>query len=142
MQIGELAKRTGCAVETIRYYERIGLLARPLRRANNYREYSAAHAERLRFIVNCRALDMSLEEIRALVRAASEPAASCAGVNAVIDEHLVHVRHQLQELRRLERQLRELQRRCVDPGQAEACGILQGLGQTRRNGRRRAGRLH
>jgi Cd(II)/Pb(II)-responsive transcriptional regulator len=137
MHIGELAQRTGVPVETIRYYERVGLVARPARRTNNYREYSTPHAERLRFIVNCRVLDMSIDEIRALLRVADHPSGSCADANATIEQHLAHVRRHLNDLRRLERQLRELQRRCAAPGQAQACGILGRLRETA-TGRRRA----
>lgn len=142
MRIGELAKLAGCPVETIRYYERVGLLARPARRANNYREYSAAHVGRLRFIVNCRTLDMSLDEVRVLLRVADQPAGSCAEVNATVEKHLAHVRRELTELHRLQRQLRELQRCCVEPGQADACGILDGLRAASRPRRRPKGRLH
>lgn len=142
MQIGELAQRTGCPVATIRYYERIGLVARPARRTNNYREYSTVHADRLRFIVNCRALDMSLDEIRALLRVVDTPAGLCVEVNVTVDQHLAHVRRQLSDLRRLERQLRELQRRCVNPGDVEACGILDRLHQAGTKRRRPPARVH
>ena len=65
MKIGELATLTGCPVETIRYYEREGLLPAPSRSAGNYRQYDTAHVERLSFIRHCRSLDMTQEEIRA-----------------------------------------------------------------------------
>ena len=67
MKIGELAKLTDCQVETIRYYEREGLLPEPARSEGNYRLYTQAHVERLTFIRNCRSLDMTLEEIRSLL---------------------------------------------------------------------------
>lgn len=66
IKIGELAKRTGCEVVTIRYYEKEGLLPEPARSDGNFRLYGAAHVERLRFIRHCRSLDMSLSEIRTL----------------------------------------------------------------------------
>jgi len=68
MKIGELAQRTNTPVETIRYYEREGLLAEPVRSEANYRVYEDAHAQRLSFIRHCRGLDMTLEEIRVLLR--------------------------------------------------------------------------
>ena len=67
MKIGELARAAQCSVETIRYYEKEGLLPAPLRTDGNYRDYGPGHIERLRFIRNCRALDMAQEEIRQLL---------------------------------------------------------------------------
>ena len=67
MKIGELAKITDCQVETIRYYEREGLLPQAPRSESNYRIYGAEHTERLGFIRHCRSLDMTLEEIRVLL---------------------------------------------------------------------------
>ena len=68
MKIGELATLTNTQIETIRYYEREGLLAEPRRSEGNYRIYGSAHAERLSFIRHCRGLDMTLDEIRVLLR--------------------------------------------------------------------------
>jgi DNA-binding transcriptional MerR regulator len=90
MRIGDLAQATGTPVETIRFYEREGLLP-PARRAdNNYRVYEHAHAERLALIRHCRGLDMTLEEVRTLLRLRERPAADCAEVNALLDAHLRH----------------------------------------------------
>ena len=72
MKIGELAKRTGCPVETIRYYEREGLLPEPARSEGNYRQYTLAHVERLSFIRHCRSLDMTQDEITIFCTALSE----------------------------------------------------------------------
>ena len=80
MKIGELAARTDCAVETIRYYEREGLLPAPRRSAGNYRQYGETHLERLVFIRNCRVLDMTLQEIKQLLTLREQPRASCGGV--------------------------------------------------------------
>ena len=68
MHIGELARRTGIQVETIRYYEREGLLPEPARSDGNYRVYGPGHLEQLQFIRHCRSLDMSLDEVRTLLR--------------------------------------------------------------------------
>ena len=92
MKIGELAKLTDCAVETIRYYERENLLPEPARSDGNYRVYTQAHAERLTFIRNCRTLDMTLEEIRSLLAFRDSPQDQCESVNALIDEHIHHVK--------------------------------------------------
>jgi Cd(II)/Pb(II)-responsive transcriptional regulator len=125
MKIGELAKATDCAVETIRYYEREQLLPEPARTDGNYRLYTQAHVERLTFIRNCRTLDMTLDEIRSLLRLRDSPAGSCGSVNALIDEHIEHVQARINGLVALQEQLVELRRRCS--AQGEECAILQRL---------------
>ena len=127
MKIGELNRLTGVPVETIRYYEQRKLLPQPERRANNYRYYTEAHADRLGFIRHCRSLDMTLEEIAVLLRVLDTPQASCDTVNQVLDDHIGHVVRRLDELRQLEVQLRELRRRCTHPDEAQHCGILAEL---------------
>ncbi len=84
MKIGDLAKATGSQAETIRYYEREGLLAEPARTDSNYRRYDATHVARLSFIRHCRSLDMTLDEIRALLRFKDDPAANCVAVNELL----------------------------------------------------------
>ena len=108
MKIGELARVTGTPVETIRYYEREGLLAAPARTDGNFRIYEDTHAERLSFIRHCRSLDMSLDEIRILLRFKDAPGANCGDVNTLLDAHIVHVAARIRELRVLERQLKSL----------------------------------
>ncbi|MFS0825409.1 Cd(II)/Pb(II)-responsive transcriptional regulator [Pseudomonas phoenicis] len=125
MKIGELAKLTDCAVETIRYYERERLLPEPARSEGNYRQYTQAHAERLTFIRNCRTLDMTLDEIRSLLNLRDSPEGQCGSVNALIDEHIEHVQARIDGLQALQRQLVELRQRCSEQG-AE-CAILQRL---------------
>ena len=127
MKIGDLASATGTSVESIRYYEREGLLPAPVRTGGNYRDYDPAHAQRLQFIRRCRALDMTLDEVRTLLQFIDTPQDDCAGVNALLDEHLGHVRHRIAELRRLEKELRRLRAQCDSPRAADACGILLGL---------------
>ena len=79
MKIGELAQVGQCTVETVRYYEKEGLLPAPARTAGNFRQYGPIHVERLRFIRNCRALDMTHDEIRALLVLIEQPASDCGG---------------------------------------------------------------
>ena len=124
VKIGELAKSTGTPVETIRYYEREGLLAAPVRSDGNYRVYGAPQAERLSFIRHCRALDMSLDEVRVLLRFRDAPEQNCAGVNALLDEHIQHVARRVVELQALERQLKKLRTQCRKTESALECGIL------------------
>lgn len=130
MKIGELAERSGCLVETIRYYERIGLLAPPERLANNYRAYDEFHAERLLFIRHCRALDMTLDEIRTLLDFRAAPQENCEGVNALLDKHIEHIVDRIANLSLLEAQLRDLRSRCVATGSTGPCEILHALGTT------------
>ncbi|MFT3721450.1 Cd(II)/Pb(II)-responsive transcriptional regulator [Pseudorhodoferax sp.] len=127
MKIGQLATATDTPVETIRYYERAGLLPAAPRTAGNYRDYDAAHVQRLSFIRHCRALDMALEEIRTLLRFQDAPGGDCAGVNALLDAHIGHVAQRIRELRALERQLRALRGQCREAQAAADCGILKSL---------------
>lgn len=127
MKIGELAHVTQTTVETVRYYEKEGLLPVTVRTAGNFRVYGPAHLERLRFIRNCRALDMSHEEIHTLLGLADQPADGCGAINAVFDQHMVHVDERIRELLHLKEQLSVLRQRCQTEQAVDACGILQGL---------------
>jgi Cd(II)/Pb(II)-responsive transcriptional regulator len=127
MKIGELSAASGTVVETIRYYEREGLLPEPARTESNYRSYDSGHLARLQFIRYCRGLDMSLDEIRILLRFKDAPREDCGDVNAVLDEHIGHVSRRIKELRALEKELKELRARCGEARQARECGILEGL---------------
>ena len=127
MKIGELAKVAHCSVETIRYYEKEALLPKTARSEGNFRVYGAVHVERLRFIRNCRNLDMSHEEIHTLLNLADQPAEGCGAVNAVFDQHIAHVEERIQELAQLKLQLNTLRRRCRTEQAVDVCGILQGL---------------
>lgn len=127
MRIGELAQTTGTPVETIRFYEREGLLPAPGRTEGNYRVYMAAHAERLAFARQCRSLDMTLAEVRVLLRFKDMPNADCGEVNELLDEHIGHVAQRIRELRVLEKELRTLRSQCAVPHAAADCGILQGI---------------
>jgi Cd(II)/Pb(II)-responsive transcriptional regulator len=127
MKIGELAHVAQTTVETVRYYEKEGLLPVTVRTAGNFRVYGPAHLERLRFIRNCRALDMSHEEIHTLLGLADQPADGCGAINAVFDQHMVHVDERIRELLHLKEQLSGLRQRCQTEQAVDACGILQGL---------------
>jgi Cd(II)/Pb(II)-responsive transcriptional regulator len=127
MKIGELAQVAQCTVETVRYYEKEGLLSAPARTAGNFRQYGPAHTERLRFIRNCRALDMSHGEIRTLLNLADQPSEGCGAINAVFDQHIAHVDERIRELMQLKDQLSGLRKRCQTEQAVDACGILHGL---------------
>jgi len=127
MRIGELAGQTGVDSDTIRYYEKAHLLPPPSRESNGYRAYGQAHLERLSFIRHCRALDMPLAEVARLLAAVDHPAADCADINVLIDEHLGRIRARLESMRALEKQLVSLRRQCSTPDATARCGILHEL---------------
>ena len=129
MKIGELARLAGTNVETIRYYERDGLLPMPARSEGNYRIYGETHAQRLFFIRRCRGLDMTLDEIRVLLHFKESPLENCADVNSLLERHIGHVTQRMQELQELERQLNDLRERCGEARDAAHCGILDSLSQ-------------
>ncbi|HVB78755.1 MAG TPA: Cd(II)/Pb(II)-responsive transcriptional regulator [Candidatus Binataceae bacterium] len=141
MRIGQLAARAGCGADTVRYYERAGLLAPPQRHANGYRRYAEAHLERLAFIRRCRSLDMSLPEIRMLLAAMERPEADCDPVNALIDAHIVHVAARIEELKRLKAELDAIRAYCCGAKDVKSCGILASLARPARAGARAAGKL-
>jgi Cd(II)/Pb(II)-responsive transcriptional regulator len=127
MKIGELAAATQTAVDTIRYYEREGLLPEPTRSGGNYRVYGPAQAQRLGFIRHCRTLDMTLDEVRELLRLQDAPGRDCGEVDALLDRHIGHVAERMRELRSLHRQLQALRQRCGGDHRVSDCGILDGL---------------
>ncbi|WP_153109179.1 Cd(II)/Pb(II)-responsive transcriptional regulator [Propionivibrio limicola] len=128
MRIGELARRTECDIETIRFYERKALLDRPAREPNGYRTYDEAHLRRLSFIRHCRSLGMGLPDIRLLCAYQQTPEQGCDRVNRLIDEHIVRIHQQIETLHRLEEQLHALRNTCSGAEQSTAdCAILRNL---------------
>ena len=127
MRIGELAQASRTTIQTIRFYEHEGLLQAAGRTEGNYRIYRREHAQRLAFIRQCRSLDMTLDEVRVLLRFKDQPLADCGGVNSLLDEHIGHVAERIRALRSLEKELRALRAACPVPHAAADCGILQGI---------------
>jgi len=127
IKIGELAEHTETTVETIRYYEKEGLLPAPSRSAGNYRLYGDDHIERLRFIRHCRTLDMALSEIRTLLQYRDIPTEDCGEVNAFLDGHIRAVEARIQALAQLKQHLVTLRRKCSSTAPTDACGILGAL---------------
>ncbi len=127
MKIGELALLAQCSTDTIRFYEKQGLLPATERTASNYRNYPPELAERLRFIRNCRGLDMTLQETRALLALMDSPPERCGAVNELLDAHLQHVDLRLQELLQLRQQLATLRQQCQSEQGLDRCGILRSL---------------
>jgi Cd(II)/Pb(II)-responsive transcriptional regulator len=142
LKIGELATRTDCLVETIRYYEREGLLPEPARTEGNYRLYTDTHVERLQFIRHCRSLDMTLEEIRNLLRFRDRPNENCSVVDALLDEHIEHVAARIKELKLLQKNLRGLRNLCQQAQATKDCRILQSLGNPTENPSRSSSLKH
>jgi DNA-binding transcriptional MerR regulator len=101
----------------------------PERTQNNYRAYTEEHAETLQFIRHCRALDMTIEEIRVLLEFREHPNAACSGVNELLDTHISHVTDRIRALSDLEGQLLQLRSRCAVEQPAKDCGILQALAE-------------
>jgi Cu(I)-responsive transcriptional regulator len=126
MNIGELARAAVTKAETIRYYERIGLVPEPARTAGNYRDYSAAHVSRLTFTRRARDLGFSIEKIRALLDLADQKEQSCQTVDAIAREHLADVRRKLADLSALRRELESMIGQCRHGTIAE-CRILEAL---------------
>lgn len=127
-KIGELAARAGCQVETIRYYEQRGLLEAPVRSPGNYRQYGAAHVDRLTFIRRCRGLDMSLEEVQSLLAFQDAPEQPCCGVNDLLDQHITEIQRKMTELQALRDELVCLRSRCQRTALVKECEILKSLG--------------
>jgi Cd(II)/Pb(II)-responsive transcriptional regulator len=127
VQIGELAKSAACKVETIRFYEKAGLLPKPPRTEGNYRSYNKGHAERLHFVRHCRALGMNLEEIRVIASFQDRPESGCGAVNSIIDTQIGRITDQIEALQKLEKTLRRLRKACRSEQATRDCGILRDL---------------
>lgn len=130
--IGALSRAIGCNIETIRYYERIGLLARPARTPGGRRAYGGDAARHLRFVRRGRELGFSLDEVRALA-ALAEGGGNCGEVRALTLHHLAGVRARIRDLRRLAATLETTAARCRG-GKAPKCPILEALDQAGRHG--------
>jgi len=127
MKIGELAKKTGCQVVTIRYYEKEGLLPLPKRSEGNYRLYSTEELERLEFILHCRRHDMKLDEIRKLLAFRDNPQHDCTWVTELINTHIANVDAQIASLEHLKFHLEKLRHFCGGNHSGETCGIMRSL---------------
>ena len=124
--IGELARETGCNIETIRYYERIGVIPQPPRTGGRYRIYDADDIRRVSFVRRARELGFGLDEVRSLLRFATEAEGRCAEVRQLAVDHVETIRAKIIDLRRIEMFLENFIGRC-QPGSRERCGILEML---------------
>ena len=131
MTIGRLAKQVGVNIDTIRYYERNGLIPKPVRRASGYREYDAEDVRRLRFILRAKELGFTLAEIGELLSLSADR--DVGGVKRRAEERLDQVEHKIKELRRVRNGLKTLIDACPGHGALESCPIVAALsGEPRR----------
>ena len=124
--IGTLAKRSAVNVETIRYYERIGVMPEPARTAGGYRLYTADHVKRLTFVRRGRELGFSLDELRDLLRLVDGRAYTCAEVRALTLEHVASIRRKVADLRRLEHVMTSVASKCSGNRMPD-CPIIDAL---------------
>jgi len=126
LTIGELAEATGVNLETVRYYERIGLMPRPARTGGGYRSYEPEHLSRLNFIRRSRELAFTLDEVRGLLRLVDGHRYTCAQIREIILRHAGDIRQKIANLRRLERVLTSMAAHC-EGGQVPECPIVDAL---------------
>lgn len=117
LTIGQLARETGTKVETVRFYEKSGLLPLPARTGGNYRSYDRMHLNRLSFIRRARDLGFSLGQIRALLALSDDRDQSCAAVDAIAKEHRAEIERKIADLRALKKELDRMIDQC-------GCGVI------------------
>lgn len=127
MKIGGLSKKSGCSVQTIRYYEKEGLLSNPERSEGNFRLYGNKILKELEFVKHCRSLDISLTDIKQLIELKNKPKESCAGINKLIEHQLDLVNQRMKELKALKTDLQQMANSCTTEKTIEACGIIKSL---------------
>lgn len=126
MKIGELSRATATKVTTIRFYEEIGLLDRPVRTESNRRTYALPDVGRLNFVRNGRRLGFSIEEIRSLIALASDPGRDCGEAMAIASRHLAAVEERLGQLAALRDELAAMSRNC-DRQRIAECRVIQAI---------------
>lgn len=123
---GELAKLTGCNLETIRYYENIGVMPDPPRSSKNYRVYDDGHVARLRFIMRARELGFTLDEVRDLLALVDGGAQTCGEVQGLANAHLANVRAKIADLKRIEHVLSSTMAQCTGDDVPD-CPVIDAL---------------
>ncbi len=126
LSIGALSKQSGVNIETIRYYEKIGVMPAPARSAGGYRMYTVDHLKRLGFVRRGRQLGFSLDELRGLLHLVDGHAYTCAEVHTLTLQHLTEVRRKIADLRRLERVLADMAAQCTED-QVPECPVIDAL---------------
>lgn len=126
MKRGKLAKSTGCNLETIRYYEKIGLLHEPDRTASGHRVYSPADQKRLKFILRSRELGFSIEELRGLLGLVDSDNYTCGEVLEVTTQHIADIKSKISDLKKLEQTLSQMSSQCAG-GEVPECPVINSL---------------
>jgi MerR family mercuric resistance operon transcriptional regulator len=124
--IGVLSERSGVNIETIRYYEKVGIMPSPARSAGGYRIYGPEHVRRLHFVRRGRELGFSLDELRGLLHLVDGHTFTCAQVHSLTVQHLKDIRQKIADLRRLERVMTDMARQCKGD-QVPECPIIDAL---------------
>ena len=127
MRIGEVAKRTGLGIETIRFYERQGLLNEPERLSSGYRQFDEAAIARLTFIIRAKVLGFTLSEIKELLSLWFDPVTTCCDVRRRVEQKIVDIEGRIQTLQAMKRSLKKLIDQCQKRGTLEDCPLLYGL---------------
>ncbi|WP_455211746.1 MerR family transcriptional regulator [Kaarinaea lacus] len=131
MKIGQLSEKTNCKIETIRYYEHIGLLPEPSRSEGGYRIYNEDHLKRLAFIRRSRELGFTIEEIRDLLNLVDGGNYTCSDVKAITMEHVESIRQKIADLKKLEKTLSRIASQCAGNSTPE-CPIIDTLYKSKR----------
>jgi len=124
--IGALSKQTGCHIETVRYYERIGVLLKPPRTEGGHRLYGREHIKRLMFVRRSRELGFSLGEIRTLLKLVDGKQYTCREVKTLMEEHLGDIKKKISDLKRLQKTLADISSQC-EGGMVPECPIIDAL---------------
>ena len=127
MKVSELARAAGINPQTVRYYEREGLLDEPVRTTSGYRDYDRSAVIRLRFICEAKQIGFTLREIRELMGLDSQAPGSCASVQAIVETKLDDIEEKLRAMRRVRKILRQLQERCAERPDEAPCPVLEFL---------------
>lgn len=127
MKIGDLSKQTGVPIETLRFWEREGILTPPARNGANYRVYGKSQLKEVGFVAACRDMDMSLTEVKSLLALQRQPTESCEPVNNLLDEHIQAIETRLAQLKALHQELSVLRQRCDGHHTVEDCEILRSI---------------
>lgn len=132
MRIGLISKKTGLSTDAIRFYEKSGLIKKPMRSEGGYREYSLDTVAAIEFIAHCRSLDIPLTEIKKLLSVRSGSAKSCREANLVIADQLKKLRIRIVELKKLEKSLAGIQAVCNSEADPKDCAIIQSIEKIRK----------
>jgi Hg(II)-responsive transcriptional regulator len=127
LTVGKLAKTSGVNTETVRYYERIGLIPKPHRKESGYRQYSQEDVSRLKFILHAKELGFSLKEIRELLELRVEPETNCEEVRGQAELKIADIEKKIADLRRIRTVLMKLTTACKKREQTDECPILEAL---------------